>query len=286
MRRKWLSPVKSPTLRHRELVPQQRLGRHQDQRLAEIAPHLPPQDVEIIGRRRAVGDLQIVLGAQLQIALEPRRAMLRPLPFEAVRKQHDEAAGAQPLGFAGGDELVDDALRAIGEVAELRFPQHQASSGRRANSHIRSRARRIRTSGLSRTSKRPPLDAWSAGYISRRSVWSTQTAWRWLKVPRPLSWPDRRTPCPSATRLPKASASAVAQSKPSPLSNIAFLASRMRCSVLWMARPSGTVVSTLPRRCSSSSLIAVAMLRRPSTGSSGRPRPAQRPSNQSALLGR
>src|SRR5215213_8086367 len=53
--------------------------------------------------------------------------MLRPLPFEAVRKQHDEAARAQPLGFAGGDELIDDALRAVGEVAELRLPQHQSA---------------------------------------------------------------------------------------------------------------------------------------------------------------
>ena len=125
MRRKWLSPVKSAAARHRQLVPQQRLGRHHDQRLAEIAQHLPPQDVEIIGRRGAVGDLDIVLGAQLQIALEPRRAMLRPLPFEAVRQQHHQAAGAQPLGLARGDELVDDHLRAVGEIAELRFPQHQ-----------------------------------------------------------------------------------------------------------------------------------------------------------------
>src|SRR4029079_12816861 len=69
----------------------------------------------------------IVLGAKLQITLEPRRRMLRPLPFEAVRKEHDEAASAQPLGFAGGDELVDDRLRAVGEVAELRFPQHEAA---------------------------------------------------------------------------------------------------------------------------------------------------------------
>ena len=30
-----------------------------------------------------------------------------------------------PLVFAGGDELVDDDLRAVGEVAELRFPEHE-----------------------------------------------------------------------------------------------------------------------------------------------------------------
>jgi hypothetical protein len=40
-----------------------------------------------------------------------------------VRQQQHEAVGAQPLGLAGGDVLVDDDLRAVGEVAELRFPQ-------------------------------------------------------------------------------------------------------------------------------------------------------------------
>src|SRR5207248_11378430 len=51
--------------------------------------------------------------------------VLGPLPFEAVGQEHDQAARTQPLRLAGGDELVDDRLRAIGEVPELRFPQHQ-----------------------------------------------------------------------------------------------------------------------------------------------------------------
>src|SRR4051812_34792800 len=105
--------------RYRELVAKQRLGRHHDQRLAEVAPHLTPQDVEIIRRSGAIGDLEIVLGAELQVALEARRAMLRPLPLEPVRKQQDQAAGAKPLGLARSDELVDYDLGAIGEVAEL-----------------------------------------------------------------------------------------------------------------------------------------------------------------------
>src|SRR5690606_676566 len=46
--------------RHRTLVAQKRFRRHEYQRLAEIALQLPPQYVEIIGRRRAVGDLHIV----------------------------------------------------------------------------------------------------------------------------------------------------------------------------------------------------------------------------------
>ena len=86
---------------------------------------LPAQDVEVVRRRRAVGDLHVVFGAHLQEALEPRRGMLRPLPFVAVRQQADEARHAQPFALARRDELVEHDLRAVGEVAELRFPQRQ-----------------------------------------------------------------------------------------------------------------------------------------------------------------
>src|SRR5579884_392768 len=65
---------------------QQRFRSHQHQRLAEIAAHLAPQGMEVIGGGRQIADLQIVLGAQLQIAFEPRRGMFRPLPFVAVRQ--------------------------------------------------------------------------------------------------------------------------------------------------------------------------------------------------------
>ena len=51
--------------------------------------------------------------------------MLRPLALIAVRQQEHETRHAQPFALAGGDELVDDDLRAVGEVAELRLPQHE-----------------------------------------------------------------------------------------------------------------------------------------------------------------
>ena len=72
-----------------------------------------------------IDDLHVVLGAELQIAFEPRRGMLRPLPFVAVRQQADEARHAQPLALARRDELVEHHLRAVGEIAELRLPQRQ-----------------------------------------------------------------------------------------------------------------------------------------------------------------
>ena len=69
--------------------------------------------------------LDVVVGAQLQIALDAAGRVLRPLAFVAVRQQHGEAAQPAPLGFTGGDELVDDHLRTVGEIAELRFPYRQ-----------------------------------------------------------------------------------------------------------------------------------------------------------------
>ena len=51
--------------------------------------------------------------------------MLRPLSLLPVRKQQHQPARLPPLRFRRHQELVDDHLRAIGEIAELRFPQHQ-----------------------------------------------------------------------------------------------------------------------------------------------------------------
>ncbi len=42
-----------------------------------------------------------------------------------MRQQHHKAAQPAPFHFAGGDKLIDHHLRAVGKVAELRFPQHQ-----------------------------------------------------------------------------------------------------------------------------------------------------------------
>src|SRR5262245_20438249 len=76
--------------RNHALVTEQRFRRHQDQGLAKLAMELTPQDVKVIGGRGAVRDLPIILGAELEIALEPRRGMFRPLALIAVRQQQDE----------------------------------------------------------------------------------------------------------------------------------------------------------------------------------------------------
>src|SRR5262249_18163687 len=104
---------------------EQALRRQHDERLAPLAQHLSPEQVEVLCRRGRIADLDVVLGTLLEEALEARRGMLRPLSLETVRQEQRESREALPLVFRGGDELVDDHLRTVYEVAELRLPRHQ-----------------------------------------------------------------------------------------------------------------------------------------------------------------
>ena len=117
--------VSSSACRHALGVPQQALRRHHHEGLAEVAADLAAQRVEVLRGRRQVRDLQVVLGAELQEALEPRARVLGALALVAVRQEHDQTRRAAPLLLAARDELVDDDLRAVREVAELRLPQRE-----------------------------------------------------------------------------------------------------------------------------------------------------------------
>ena len=96
-----------------------------------------------------------------------------------------------------------------------------------------------------------------SGTYSFWLVWSTSTAWRWLKVPRWQSSPDSRTRWPSSSSVPNASASPVAQSMPWPLSIIARLASSWRAILGLTSKPSGTRASARPTWRSASGSTAV-----------------------------
>ena len=113
--------------------------------------------------------------------------------------------------------------------------------------------------------------------------WSTRTAWRWLKVPRWQSSPDRRTRWPSISNVPKASASPVAQSMPLPLSTATRLASSWRAILGLRLKPSGAFASARPTVFSISGATPVASSVH-SLSFSGCPRPLQCPSSQSALF--
>src|SRR6185437_6368454 len=71
------------------------------------------------------GDAQVVFAAKLKESFEAGARMLGALPFLAMRKQQHQAARLPPFGFRRREELVDDHLRAICEITELRLPDHQ-----------------------------------------------------------------------------------------------------------------------------------------------------------------
>ena len=108
--------------RHAPRMPEEALRGHDYQRLPPGAEHLPAEEVEDLGRRCRRDNLDVVLGRQRQEPLEAGARMLRPLPFEAVRQEHHEPREPVPLVFGADDELVNDDLGTVDEVAELRLP--------------------------------------------------------------------------------------------------------------------------------------------------------------------
>ena len=84
---------------------------------------LAAQHVKILCGRGRLADLHVVFGGELHEAFDARAGMFGPLAFVPVRKQKYHAGGKIPFVFAGADELVDDDLRAVREIAELRLPK-------------------------------------------------------------------------------------------------------------------------------------------------------------------
>src|SRR6202022_2833679 len=64
-------------------------------------------------------------GGELEEALEAGGRMLGPRPLVAVGQGQGEERGLAPLGQAGDDELVDDYLGGVDEVAELGLPDDE-----------------------------------------------------------------------------------------------------------------------------------------------------------------
>ena len=113
------------------------------------------------------------------------------------------------------DELVDDDLRAVHEVAELRLPQHERLRRGHRVAVLEADARVLgerRVVDLER--RRPPRRDAASACTSRRCSTSWRTAWRCEKVPRSVSWPVRRIGMPSTSSDANASASAWPQSIP------------------------------------------------------------------------
>src|SRR5437867_2207800 len=122
--------------RDAQLMAEEALRGHQHERLPEAPVHLAAEDVEVLRRRGQVADLHVVLGAELEEALEARARVLGALALVAVREEQHEAAHALPLRLRAGEELVDDHLRAVDEVAELRLPEDQPAGVGEAHAEL------------------------------------------------------------------------------------------------------------------------------------------------------
>jgi hypothetical protein len=86
---------------------------------------LPPERVKVVRRRARIEDPDVALCGELKEALEPRARMLRAATLIAMGKEEGQSRRLSPLGKARDDELVDDDLRPVDEIAELCLPAHQ-----------------------------------------------------------------------------------------------------------------------------------------------------------------
>jgi len=113
--------------RQHHLVTEQALrGEHdQRQRVDREQRRLPPQQVEELRSGRAVGEPQVDIGGHLKKALRAGAGMIGTLSFVRVRQQQHERWPQPPLATARHEELVEHRLRAVDEVAVLRFPDHE-----------------------------------------------------------------------------------------------------------------------------------------------------------------
>src|SRR3712207_4935778 len=82
--------------------------------------------MEVLRRGGGIGKPDVALRRERDEALDARARVLGARALVAVGEQQREARLLPPLRLAGGDEAVDDHLRPVREVAELRLPQHEA----------------------------------------------------------------------------------------------------------------------------------------------------------------
>ena len=93
--------------------------------------------------------------------------MFRPLAFVAVRQEEHETAHAEPLHLARGDELIDDHLRAVREIAELRFPADERARLRRAETIFEAHHRFFREQRVDRLEWRLPVAHMTERHVAR-----------------------------------------------------------------------------------------------------------------------
>ena len=195
------------------------------------------EHVEELRGRRQVADLDVVLGGELQEALDARARVLGPLALEAVRQEQHEAREARATcprpttmnwsmmtcaPFAKSPNCasqIDEPVGAVEAVAVL-----EAEHARLA----RAGCRRSRSAPCARAT-----EVRERRVAARRSRCRRATAWRWRERAAPRVLPaEAHAACPRARSDANARCSAVPQSSGLPLRARARGAARGRLSDL------------------------------------------------------
>ncbi len=105
-------------------VTQQAFRRENNQRLAPVANRLSSQHMKILRGRGGLDDLNVVLGCERKNL--SRRALECSVPCLQIRAATiTRVPTVAAIAFRAGDELVNDDLRGIRKITELRFPKRQ-----------------------------------------------------------------------------------------------------------------------------------------------------------------
>ena len=227
---------------------QQALRREHDQRqgIDQQQRGLPPQQVEILRGRRAVDHSHVDVGGELKEALRPGARMLGPRALVRVGQQQHHRGTLPPFAARRQQELVEDHLRAVDEVAVLRFPDDEP---RRLLDVVADSNPIVASSvsgelWISKAAFACGMDCSGVNVAPVFGSW--RTAWRWLKVPRCTSSPVRRMLTPSPRIDAYASSSAAAQStvRSPGCANICARRSRPRTSFLCTREAIGQLQQT------------------------------------------
>jgi len=127
---------------------------------------LAAQQMEVLRRRRAVGDADVAIGTECQEALDPGARVLGSLAFVPVRQEQGEAGRLAPFREPGDEELIDDDLAAVGEVAELGLPQDQGLGRRGGVAVLEAQTRELGERAVVQLERRPPCSAASTSSCS------------------------------------------------------------------------------------------------------------------------
>src|SRR5579884_2028148 len=89
------------------MIPQERFGRHHDQRLAPAPQDLPAEQVKILRGGGRIRDLHVMLGSERKKAFQARTGMFRSSAFKTVREQKHQPGKPPPFVFRAGNELIN-----------------------------------------------------------------------------------------------------------------------------------------------------------------------------------